>query len=48
MGDIDQDQIINRTAATEIMADILIVEICAAIENNGDIIVDIFETIGMV
>ena len=38
--DIGQAQIIDRTSVTEIMDVILIIEICEAIENNGDIIVD--------
>jgi len=39
LADIDQDRIIDRRPATEIMAVILIIR--AAIENKGDIIVDI-------
>jgi hypothetical protein len=45
IADIDLDQIIERTPAT--VAVMLIIEICAAIENNGDIIVAITEIIGI-
>ena len=45
--DIGQAQIIDRTSVTEIMDVILIIEICEAMEHNGDIIVDITEIIGV-
>ena len=49
MADIEQDWIIDRTPVIKIMAVILIIEICGAIKNNnGDIMVDITEIIGMV
>jgi hypothetical protein len=41
LDDIGQDQTIDRTSVTEIMDVIQIIEICEAIENSGDIIVDI-------
>jgi hypothetical protein len=43
--DINQDQIIDRTGATEVIVVMVVIEIRAALENSEDIIVDITEII---
>jgi hypothetical protein len=47
MTDIDQGHI-DIIVATKIIVVILVIEICAAIENSEDIIVDIKEIIAVV
>jgi hypothetical protein len=48
--DINQDQVIRLTAATEVVVIMAVIEICAVIENSEMIIavVDMVETIAVV
>jgi hypothetical protein len=46
--DINQDQIIDRTGATEVIVVMVVIDIRAAIEDSEIIIIDITEIIAVV